>query len=98
MQSVQSKHFYGYIDCSSTAMTSNLICGAPATCAHEQVFVKGLLEEELKGRRYLFRTAADFVAVRGAVEPRPLLERQDFETLRAKFSAKTSQGGLSVVG
>lgn len=62
------------------------------------MFVKGLLEEEKAGRRFLFRSAADLVAVRGAVDRRPLLQRQDFEALRARAGVKGSQGGLAVVG
>lgn len=62
-----------------------------------QVFVKGMLEEELQGRRFLLRTAADLVAVRGAVEHRPLLQPKDFQALRAKAGGG-SEGGLMVVG
>ncbi len=59
-----------------------------------------MLEEELEGKRFLFRSAADLVAVRGAVDRRPLLELEDFETLRAKanLGAAGSSGGLMVVG
>lgn len=57
-----------------------------------------MVEEELQGRRYLLKTAADLVAVRGAVEHRPLLEANDFEALRAKAGAGGSEGGLMVVG
>lgn len=60
--------------------------------------MKGMLEEELQGRRFLLRTAADLVAVRGAVEHRPLLQQEDFEALRAKAGAGGSEGGLMVVG
>lgn len=62
------------------------------------MFVKGLLEEEKEGRRFLFRSAADLVAVRGAVDRRPLLQREDFEALRANAGVQGSQGGLAVVG
>ncbi|CAM9369804.1 unnamed protein product, partial [Discosporangium mesarthrocarpum] len=44
-----------------------------------QVFVSGLVLEELEGASFLFRTAADFVAVRGGVDPKPLLGARDFE-------------------
>lgn len=68
-----------------------------------QVFVKSLLEEEKLGRRFLLRTAADFVAVRGAIEPRPLLERRDFDAFAAAAGAvqgagMVKGGGLTVVG
>lgn len=57
-----------------------------------------MLEEELQGRRFLLRTAADLVAMRGAVERQPLLQQKDFEALRAKAGAGRSEGGLVVVG
>lgn len=60
--------------------------------------MKGLLEEELQGRRFLFRSAADLVAVRGAVDPRPLLELEDFKALRETSGATGGGGGLTVVG
>lgn len=63
-----------------------------------KVFVKGMLEEELQGKRFLFRSAADLVAVRGAVDRRPLLQPEDFEALRAKAGTVGSEGGLTVVG
>lgn len=57
-----------------------------------------MLEEELQGKRFLFRSAADLVAMRGAVDRRPLLEYEDFEALRAKAGNVGSNGGLTVVG
>lgn len=70
----------------------------PFSSLVNKVFVKGLLEEELEGKRFLFRSAADLVAVRGAVDRRPLLEASDFEELRAKAGAPGRDGGLTVVG
>lgn len=60
--------------------------------------MKALLQEEMKGRRFLFRSAADLVAVRGAVDRRALLETQDFTALRAAGGVTSSEGGLVVVG
>lgn len=57
-----------------------------------------MLEEELEGKRFLIRSAADLVAARGAVDRRPLLEAADFDTLRAQASTPGSDGGLTVVG
>ena len=59
-----------------------------------EVFVLGLLEAEDQGRRFLFRTAASFVKVRGGIEHRGLL------TSRELFpeGAPTTAGGLIVVG
>ena len=42
-----------------------------------QVFVRGLLEAEAGGKRFLYRTAASFAAVRSGIAPRPLLTRAD---------------------
>ncbi len=55
------------------------------------VFVQGLLAAEARGRRYLYRTAASFVAMRAGIAPRPLLTRADLQLLDAG-------GGLIVVG
>ncbi|CAM9268446.1 unnamed protein product [Choristocarpus tenellus] len=68
-----------------------------------QVFVAGLLLEELEGARFLYRTAADFVAVRGAVDPRPLLTTSDFGIAKRGTTVTVGRseermGGLVVVG
>lgn len=60
--------------------------------------MKGLLEEEREGRRFLFRSAADMVAVRGGVEPRALLQWEDFDALRTAAGLTGTEGGLTVVG
>jgi len=59
-----------------------------------EVFVLGLLEAEEAGRRFLFRTAASFVKIRGGVEDRGLL------TSRELFpqGVPTDVGGLIIVG
>lgn len=62
------------------------------------MFVKAVLQEEMKGRRFLFRSAADLVAMRGAVDRRALLETQDFTTLIAAGGVTSTEGGLVVVG
>lgn len=41
------------------------------------VAVAALLEAEAQGRRFLYRTAASFVAARGAIERRPLLDADE---------------------
>jgi uncharacterized protein YgbK (DUF1537 family) len=56
-----------------------------------EVFVHGLLQAEQAGKRYLFRTAASFVRVRAAIEPRPLLSASEIAGLGRG-------GGLVVVG
>lgn len=55
----------------------------------QEVFVMGLLDAEQAGRRFLYRTAASFVRVRGGIPPKPLL---------AVGGAEGSHGGLVVVG
>jgi uncharacterized protein YgbK (DUF1537 family) len=55
------------------------------------IFVQGLLMAEARGRRYLYRTAASFVAMRAGIPPRPLLTRADLDLPGAG-------GGLIVVG
>jgi uncharacterized protein YgbK (DUF1537 family) len=59
-----------------------------------EVFLLGLLEAEEEGRRFLFRTAASFVKVRGGIQDRGLL------TSRELFprGAPTDVGGLIIVG
>jgi len=59
-----------------------------------EVFLLGLLEAEEGGRRFLFRTAASFVRVRGGIEDRGLL------TSRELFpqGAPANVGGLIIVG
>jgi uncharacterized protein YgbK (DUF1537 family) len=55
------------------------------------VFTAGLLRSETEGQRFLFRTAASFVRIRGGISERPLLTRQ--EMVRG-----SGTGGLVVVG
>lgn len=56
-----------------------------------EVFVRGLLEAEARGKKFLYRTAASFVQVRAGITPRPLLLRSDLEL-------PDSGGGLTIVG
>jgi uncharacterized protein YgbK (DUF1537 family) len=56
-----------------------------------EVFVLGLLRAEAQGARFLYRTAASFVQVRGGIAPRPLL-------LAGDLGLPASGGGLFVVG
>lgn len=48
-----------------------------ATYRDMEVFVLGLLRAERAGKRFLYRTAASFVAVRAGIQRRPLLEREE---------------------
>jgi len=59
-----------------------------------EVFVLGLLEAEEEGRRFLFRTAASFVKVRGGIEDRGLLTSRELFPQGAPINV----GGLIIVG
>jgi uncharacterized protein YgbK (DUF1537 family) len=56
-----------------------------------EVFVKGLLDAEAQGRRFLYRSAASFVRVRAGISPRPLLSSSDLDM-------PAQGGGLTLVG
>jgi len=58
-----------------------------------EVVVAGLLQAEAAGKRFLYRTAASFVRVRGGIAPRPLLTHADLG-----LSPVRRHGGLVVVG
>ncbi len=71
---------------------SGSVCVVNAVCHRDmEVFVKGLLGAERRGKRYLFRTAASFVAARLGLSPRPLLTAAD-------LNLTPGTGGLTVVG
>jgi uncharacterized protein YgbK (DUF1537 family) len=57
----------------------------------QEVFVMGLLDAEEAGRRFLYRTAASFVRVRGGISKKPLLALEETRS-------EGTQGGLVVVG
>ena len=70
-----------------------------------EVFVAGLAEAEAQGRRYLFRTAAQFVAARLGLEPRPLWQPLGAAASQppsaGRLESRPSErrlGGLTVVG
>jgi uncharacterized protein YgbK (DUF1537 family) len=56
-----------------------------------EVFVRGLLDSEAQGGRFLYRTAASFVQVRAGIPPRPLLSREE-------MGLPQHGGGLVVIG
>jgi len=58
------------------------------------VVVLGLLRAEAVGKRFLYRTAASFVRLRGAVESKPLLETREIMS----GTRSVEGGGLVVVG
>jgi uncharacterized protein YgbK (DUF1537 family) len=63
------------------------------------VFVAGLLDAQESGQRFLFRTAASFVKVRGGVPDRGLLAAGEmFADPAAGSKRETSAGGLIVAG
>ncbi len=68
------------------------VCIVNAASTHDlDVFTAGLLAAEAQGRRYLYRTAASFVASRAGITPRPLLRA-------AELALQGPHGGLVVVG
>lgn len=58
-----------------------------------ECFVLGLLKAEAGGKRFLARSGASFVKVRGAISPRALLTREEIE-----YAGQASRGGVVVVG
>lgn len=56
-----------------------------------ETFVQGLDQAEARGKRYLYRTAASFVAAKAGISPRPLLTKDDLRL-------STPHGALIVVG
>jgi uncharacterized protein YgbK (DUF1537 family) len=70
-----------------------------------EVFVAGLMEAERQGRRFLFRTAAQFVAARLGLEPRPLWQPLGAAAFQPPSAGRQESrpaerrlGGLIVVG
>ena len=61
-----------------------------------EVFVAGLLDAEARGKRFLYRTAATFVRIRGGIAAKPLLTAA--ETRGEGSVSKSGAGGLVVVG
>jgi uncharacterized protein YgbK (DUF1537 family) len=57
-----------------------------------EVLVAGLLMAESEGKRFVYRTAASFVRVRGGLPPRPLLKAADLS------SSDRQGGGLLIAG
>jgi uncharacterized protein YgbK (DUF1537 family) len=57
------------------------------------VVVLGLLRAEAVGKRFLYRTAASFVRLRGAVESKPLLETKEIMS-----GTQSVEGGVVVIG
>lgn len=58
-----------------------------------EIFVLGLLKAEQAGKRYLVRSSASYVKIRGAVSPIPYLTRDEIVPVDER-----SRGGLVVVG
>jgi uncharacterized protein YgbK (DUF1537 family) len=58
-----------------------------------ECFVLGLLKAEAAGKRFLARSGASFVKIRGAIPPRAFLTRGEIE-----YAGQQSRGGVVVVG
>jgi len=65
-----------------------------ATYRDVETFVWGLMQAESRGKRFLFRTAASFVKVRGGVLDRGLLTHNELQAP----AGKEGVGGLTIVG
>ncbi len=74
------------------ALNQTKVCIVNAASMRDmEVFVRGLLQAEVEGKRFLYRTAASFVQTRAGLAPRPLLTATELEL-------PNSGGGLIVVG
>lgn len=72
-----------------------------ATGRDLHVFVLGLLEAEVSGKRFLYRAAASFAVARAGIAPRPVLARKDLSLDASSPPARegwVSRGGLVIVG
>ena len=58
--------------CDGTPIVANAACDEDL-----EVLALGVQEAESRGKRFLYRTSASFVKVRGGIEDRPLLTRAD---------------------
>jgi uncharacterized protein YgbK (DUF1537 family) len=63
-----------------------------ATYRDMEVFVAGLLKAEATGQRFVYRTAASFIRVRGGIAPRSLLTSADLAVSEGR------RGGLIIIG
>jgi uncharacterized protein YgbK (DUF1537 family) len=82
------------------ALSHDSICVVNAASERDlAVAALGILQAEAAGKRFLYRTAASIVPLRGGIEPRPLLTRADLDLPHAGPSAATGgAGGLIMVG
>jgi uncharacterized protein YgbK (DUF1537 family) len=78
----------------ATAKRHRVIVVNAATYRDVETFVWGLMQAESHGRRFLFRTAASFVKVRGGVPDRGLLTHDELLTP----GGEEGVGGLTLVG
>jgi uncharacterized protein YgbK (DUF1537 family) len=73
---------------------SRVIVVNAATYRDLEVFVWGMMQAENHGKRFLFRTAASFVKVRGGIPDRGLLTPEELRSIG--WGGET--GGLTLVG
>ncbi|HEX9372618.1 MAG TPA: four-carbon acid sugar kinase family protein, partial [Roseiflexaceae bacterium] len=74
------------------SLARGAICVVNAASARDlDVFTRGLLAAEARGKRYLYRTASSFAAVRAGIALRPPL-------VRAELRLPEGGGGLVIVG
>lgn len=76
-----------------TGLQNAQVCVVNAASYRDmEAFVAGLLAAEAAGKRFIYRTAASFVRVRGGMDAFPLLQAADFDRGAAR------NGGLIVAG
>ncbi|HEU5099894.1 MAG TPA: four-carbon acid sugar kinase family protein [Roseiflexaceae bacterium] len=85
------------------ALSHDSICVVNAASERDlAVAALGILQAELAGKRFLYRTAASIVPLRAGIEPRPLLARADLDLPEAGPSTYSigsgGAAGLIVVG
>lgn len=75
------------------ALSRGAVCIVNAVSYRDlEVMVAGLLAAEAAGKRYLYRTAASFVRVRGGISPKALLTYEEL------VREPTPTGGLIIAG
>ena len=82
------------MDLLSQARDERVIVVNAITYRDVESFVWGLMQAESQGQRFLFRTAASFVKVRGGIPDRGLLTSEELQT----SGGEEGVGGLTLVG
>jgi uncharacterized protein YgbK (DUF1537 family) len=77
-------------------ITGGKVCIVNAASYQDlEVFVAGLLMAEAHGKRFIYRTAASFVRIRGGLQARPLLDSRELSSIGL---GGASSRGLVIAG